>query len=146
LGEKQGCQGNCKARLEGVGLAVNCSSYTWPFDLNPSTEQPYDAADDPAVVNCTNVLQSHFEWEVASGNMSLNIQYKDKSPCQGELIVRNCTIQTALVAYPVILESNNLIALDPTTTIFDDIVSHKLNINYDVAEFGPMTLGGSTWH
>jgi Protein of unknown function (DUF3176) len=142
LGQKSGCQGNCKARLEGVGLAVNCSSYTWPFDLNPSTEQPYDVANDPAVVNGTNVFQSLFEWTVASGNMSLNIQYKDKSPCQGDLIVRNCTIQTALVAYPVIIDSNNSISLDPTSTIFDDIVSHKININYDVAEFGTTTLGG----
>jgi hypothetical protein len=142
LADKSGCQGNCKARVMGVGLSVNCSSYTWPFNLEPSTEQPYNVSNDPAVINGTNVFQSLFDWKVPSGNMSLNIQYKDKSPCTGDLIVRNCTMQTALVSYPIVIDSNNTISLDPSTTIFDDIISHKINIDFDVAEFGPTTLGG----
>lgn len=142
LAEKSGCQGNCKARVTGVGLSVNCSSYTWPFNLAPSTEQPYNVSNDPAVINGTNVFQSLFDWQVPSGNMSLNIQYKDKSPCTGDLIVQNCTMQTALVSYPIVIDSNNTISLDPSTTIFDDIISHKINIDFDRAEFGLTTLGG----
>jgi hypothetical protein len=142
LADMSGCQGNCKARVMGVGLSVNCSSYTWPFNLAPSTEQPYNVSNDPAVINGTNVFQSLFDWQVPSGNMSLNIQYKDKSPCTGDLIVRNCTMQTALVSYPIVIDSNNTISLDPSTTIFDDIISQKINIDFDVAEAGPTTLGG----
>nr|KAK5436956.1 hypothetical protein LTR18_009321 [Exophiala xenobiotica] len=142
LAEKSGCQGNCKARVMGVGLSVNCSSYTWPYNLAPSTEQPYNVSNDPAVINGTNVFQSLFDWKVASGNMSLNIQYKDKSPCTGDLIVKNCTMQTALVSYPVVIDSNNTISLDPSTTIFDDRLAHQININFDSAIAGPTTLGG----
>jgi len=142
LADESGCQGNCKARVMGVGLSVNCSSYTWPFNLAPSTERPYNPSNDPAVVNGTNVFQSLFDWKVPSGNMSLNIQYKDKSPCTGDLIVQNCTMQTALVSYPIVIDSNNTISLDPSTTVFDDIISYKINIDFDVAEFGPTTLGG----
>lgn len=142
LAAESGCRGKCKARLTGVGLSVNCSSYTWPFNLAPSTEQPYNVSNDPAVINGTNVFQSLFDWQVASGNMSLNVQYKDQSPCTGDLIVKNCTIQTALVAYPVVIDSNSTISLDPSTTIFDDVLSHRININFDAAMAGPSTLGG----
>jgi hypothetical protein len=41
-----------------------------------------------------------------------------------------------------ILDSNNSIALDSISIIFDDTVSHRINIKYDVAEFGPTNLGG----
>ncbi|EXJ79179.1 hypothetical protein A1O3_08680 [Capronia epimyces CBS 606.96] len=142
LPHKSSCQGNCKARVMGVGLSVNCSSYTWPFNLAPSTEQPYNVSNDPAVVNGTNVFQSLFAWQVASGNMSLNLQYKDQSPCTGDLIVRNCTLQTALVSYPVVIDGNDTISLDPSTTVFEDTISHKINLDLDYAEAGPTTLGG----
>jgi hypothetical protein len=136
LADRSGCQGSCKARLKGVGLSVNCSSYTWPFNLTS------DGASGSATANGTNVFQSLFEWQVASGNMSLNTQYKDQSPCSGDLIVQNCTMQTALVSYPVIIDGNNTISLDPSTSIFDDVVFNKINFNADRAQFGPTTLGG----
>ena len=142
LADKSGCQGKCKARVMGVGLAVNCSSYTWPFNLEPSTEQPYNSQNDPAVVNGTNVFQSSFLWSMGSRNMSWNIQYKDKSPCTGDLIVKNCDMQTALVSYPVVIDSNDTISLDPSTTVFDDVLSHRIDTDSGNAKSGTTTLGG----
>ncbi|KAK5216845.1 hypothetical protein LTR72_010215 [Exophiala xenobiotica] len=142
LANRSGCPGNCKARVMGVGLSVNCSSYTWPFNLAPSTEQPYNVSNDPAVINGTVVFQTLFDWEAASGNMSLNIQYKDKSPCTGDLTVKNCTMHTALVSYPIVIDSNDTISLDPSTTIFDDVLSHQINIGSDPYSSGPTTIGG----
>lgn len=142
LADKSGCQGDCRSTVLGVGLSVNCSSYTWPFTLETSSEQPYNASNDPVIVNGTNIFQSLFEWQVASGNMSLNIQYKDKAPCEGDLIVKNCTINTALVAYPIVIDNNNTISLDPSTTVFDDVVSHEIDIDFDSLAPGPSTLAG----
>jgi hypothetical protein len=51
-------------------------------------------------------------------------------------------MRTALVEYPVLVDSNNTISLDPETTIFDDTIEHIVNIASDLTIYRPTTLGG----
>lgn len=87
---------------------------------------------------------SFFSWRAYTpNNMSLNIQYKDTSDCAGNLIVRNCSLTSTTVGYPVIINGNkSTITLDPNSTIFDDIVEAQPNFNSTSNRQGPTILGG----
>jgi hypothetical protein len=91
-------------------------------------------------MNGTTVFQTFFQWTELSGIMTLDIQYKDTSNCAGELVLHNCTMMTAQVEYPVVV-NNNTIALDPESTISNDIIDHIINIS-DPTWQGPATLAG----
>ncbi|MCJ1340724.1 hypothetical protein MMC09_006020 [Bachmanniomyces sp. S44760] len=139
-----GCQGTCSGRVSGVGLAINCSSSTSPFDLRflPSADGSYNN-NQQSLSNGTQAFMSNFLWDLENpGNISLNVQYKDTSACFGNLNVQNCSLRSALVSYPVIIDSNkSSISLDPASTIFDDQVSNII-IPDDNLMQGPTTLGG----
>ncbi|OQV01402.1 hypothetical protein CLAIMM_06769 [Cladophialophora immunda] len=136
-----GCQGTCGTRVTGVGFATNCSSYTLPFDLNPS--EPFNASTDPAVVNGTTAFETNYFWAMQiPGNISLSVAAKETSDCQGFLRVTNCTLQQATVQYQVIIDGNaSTISLDPSTTVFDDVVDQIVPV-LDPLMDGPTTLGG----
>ena len=135
-----GCEGMCNAKAIGAGFAVNCSSYPFPFDLRPSPT----GGVDQSTTDGTQAFLSDFTWNglFSGGNISLNVQYKDSTACNGDLVVKNCSLRAATVQYPVIIDNNNSsISLDPSTTIFDDIVGPIQSIPLET-EFGPSTLGG----
>jgi hypothetical protein len=118
--------GTCTAKVNGAGFAVNCSSYTVPFSVEPRApvNGTYDPASDPSLVNCTYAFMSFFQWNVIVPiSISRNVQYKDTEDCKGRLAIRNCSLMSATVKYPVIVDGNrSTITLDPKSTIFDDAV------------------------
>jgi hypothetical protein len=67
-----GCESTCRTSVEGAGLSLNCSTYTLPFNLNPSysSDGTYNVADDPAVINGTFVFESRFTWTLATTGAS----------------------------------------------------------------------------
>lgn len=110
-----GCEGSCRTTVRGAGLAVNCSTYTHPFELRTRHES--------AAMNSTQVFGTTFDWQTFSGNMSLGVQYKDTKDCFGNIIVENCTLRAATVHYPVVINGNrSTISLNNDSTIFADQV------------------------
>lgn len=134
-----GCGGVCSAKVLAAGFAVNCSSYPFAFDLRPSTSDPVG----PATINGTQVFISSFDWGVTSAqNIGLNIQYKNSPECYGDLVVQNCTLRSATVQYPVVINGNDsTIALDPASTIYDDVVTEISATTVENRQ-GPTALGG----
>ena len=145
-----GCQGSCRASAKGVGLSLNCSSDTIPFDLiegQSSTSGPYNAGNDPAIVNGTYIYQSTFDWfGDAADWQRVNVTYKATAPCNGTLLTQQCIITPVLVLYSIVIDGNvSTISLDPQTSIHDDIFQQS----YDEWSLdpvsniqGPCTLGG----
>lgn len=90
-----GCESTCRTSVEGVGLSLNCSTYTLPFDLNPSysSDGTYNVADDPAVINGTFVFESRFTWTLATNILSLGVAHKSTTACNGTIQVQNCIIR-----------------------------------------------------
>jgi hypothetical protein len=138
-----GCStsGKCTAKMRGAGFAVNCSSYTVPFNVTPGDVDP---GSDPAIINGTYAFMSFFGWKTFSPNMSLNVQYKDTPGCSGYLTVRNCSLHSAVVQYPVIIDGNkSTISLDPSSTIFDDDFESYTDADSQAyPSQGPTVLGG----
>lgn len=135
-----GCVGACSdMRLNGAGFAVNCSSNTLSFDLNPSSTL------GPATFDGSQVFLSDYAWTAGEpSQLRISVQYKDVDTCSGFIQIQNCTLNAANVDYPVIINGNSsTIALDPSTTIFDDNVrtaTHFGDILYP--QPGPSTLAG----
>jgi hypothetical protein len=120
-----GCKGSCATSVEGLGFALNCSSYSLPFNLIPQTDSSGSIElGNGTAVDGIDVFESHFGWSViAPSNFSIGIAHKPTPECSGELLVSNCTLRTAKVRYPVIIDGNaSTIALDPHTDIFADQV------------------------
>lgn len=134
-----GCGGVCSAKVLAVGFAVNCSSYPFAFDLRPSPSDPVG----PATIDGTQAFISSFDWDFLSAqNIGLNIQYKNSPACYGDLVVQNCTLRSATVQYPVVINGNDsTITLDPASTIYDDVVT-KIGPTIVEDQQGPTTLGG----
>jgi hypothetical protein len=139
-----GCRGTCSTSVEGLGLALNCSSYTVPFNLNPETYDNGTIFTGPgSSVQGINVFESSFYWDVsAPANMTIGIAYKPTQDCAGELKVQNCSIQAATVRYKVIIDGNaSTIALDPRTNTFDDVVLQVHDLPARPSQ-GVTTFGG----
>lgn len=140
---RTGCNGICSAKVMGAGFAANCSSSTTPYNLILPLSPDGSANVDSEAVQGDDGFLSSFNWNNgAPGNISLNVQYKSKPDCTGELTVKKCSLRAATVEYPVIINSNqSTITLDPNTTIFDDAVSSIINVP-DLRIQGSSTLGG----
>lgn len=126
-----GCAGDgtCSGRLAAAGWAVNCSSYSEPFSVEPKyvEGQSYDPSSDPAMQNGTYGFMSNFLWSVGTpGELRLNVQYKGEAACSGDLTVQNCSLYASTVQYPVVIDGNSsTITLDPRSTMFDDVVMNR---------------------
>ena len=97
-----------------------------------------------------DVFSTLFDWNAGmGGNISLNTQYKASTypntsvgVCSGSLVVHNCSLRTATVQYPIIIDGNkSTVTLDPSTSIMDDSI---ININeYQYVDIpGPTYIGG----
>ncbi|ETN44487.1 uncharacterized protein HMPREF1541_10157 [Cyphellophora europaea CBS 101466] len=141
---KTGCKGTCSATVEGLGFALNCSSYTVPYDLNP---QIFDngsvqtGADSS--VDGIDAFETHFRWSTnAPSNLTIGTVYKPTLECSGALQVQNCSLHTATVRYKVVVDGNaSTIALDPHTSIFDDNVLESIDLPGRSVQ-GPTSMGG----
>lgn len=139
-----GCTGECATTLRGAGFAVNCSASTMPFSLTPDMKAGENFnPDQQAVMNGTQAFGTFFQWDpYHPGTINLGIQFKGTHACDGELQLRNCTMQSAVVDYPVIVNGNkSTIELDSATTMFDDVVHNMTDVALTTAT-GPTTLGG----
>ena len=140
-----GCTGDCMSSVKGAGFAVNCSTSTEHFSITPIDPAPgesFDVTSQPAF-NGTLVFGSFFSWGAhAPGKINLGVQYKDRQACDGELQIRNCTFQAAVVEYPVVVNGNkSTISLAPGSTMFDDKVHNLTEVALNTMS-GPTTLGG----
>lgn len=139
-----GCRGTCSASVEGLGLAVNCSSYTIPFDLVPQTSSNGSIElGEGTAVDGIDAFESLFGWTVISpSKFTIGTAYKPSLDCTGDLVVQNCSLQTATVRYRVLVDGNaSTIALDPHTDIFDDTVLQAHDLPARNVQ-GPTSFGG----
>lgn len=139
-----GCTGKCATTLRGAGFAVSCSESTMPFSLNLDTKpgQIFDN-NHQAMKNGTNAFGTSFRWDVYDeATMYLGVQFKSTQACDGDIQLRNCTLQSAVVDYPVIVNGNkSTIELDAATTMFDDVVQDLTSLAINTMT-GPTTMGG----
>ncbi|KAI9822913.1 MAG: hypothetical protein M1832_002938 [Thelocarpon impressellum] len=138
-----GCNGRCRTTVKAAGFAVNCSSSTAPFSLEPPLGEDGFFSVGKAMETNATVFMTSFAWESKEpGTINMNVQYKGDHACKGELTVRNCTLRAATTKYKVLVNSNrSAINIDPDTTIHNDVVDRILRVAGDsVTE--PSTLGG----
>ena len=139
-----GCTGKCETSVRGAGFAINCSTSTIPYTLTPTSSPNTDFnPNQEAVMNGTQAFGSYFLWGwEAPGTIDLGVQFKSTEAADGDLSIRNCTMQAAVVDYPVIINGNkSTIELAPNSTMFDDTV-HNLTTVVMNSMTGPTTLGG----
>lgn len=92
-----GCKGTCSASIEGLGLALNCSSYTIPFDLEPKTGDngTFETGEGTAVDDI-DAFDSRFGWSViAPSNFHSRHRLQAlaglrRQPGRTELLSSNC--------------------------------------------------------
>ena len=140
-----GCKGQCAATVRGAGFAVDCFTSTTPFNLTPVDSQDGRVSNfsKKATVEETLVFGSHLSWEASEpGILQLGVQLKDRHACDGELQIRNCTLQAAVADYPVIISENkSTIELAPGSSIFNDVIPNAPEVIYNTTT-GPTTLAG----
>lgn len=86
---------------------------------------------------------SQFFWiPDAPSNLSLEVVFKNTPGCSGDLVVRNCSLRTTTVQYPIVIDGNrSTIALEPSSDIFDDVVVSDIDYPFeDGAQ--PTYMGG----
>ena len=140
-----GCIGECSATVRGAGFAIECSTDTTPFNLNPKAPadgETFDTSQD-AVLNGTRAFGSSFLWSNGQpGTINLTVQYKDTTSCDGNLVLRNCTLLAGTVDYPVTINGNkSTIELKSGSSIFDDRVFNTTQSGVG-SYLGPSTFGG----
>lgn len=133
--------------MTGAGLSVNCSSSTFTFDAVGYHELPNGTTvtDWDSVQEGAEVFSTQFGWHPDQpSNLSLDVIFKDTSPCKGQLAVRSCTLRTATVQYPVTISGNkSTISLDPNSDIFDDVIVS--DIDYPFEDIAMQTRMGGYW-
>ncbi|KAL9125386.1 MAG: hypothetical protein Q9217_005400 [Psora testacea] len=138
-----GCTGECATSVRGAGFAINCSTSTMPFSLIPVDSPGVFDTSQEAVMNGTRSFGSYFLWgHMNPGALSMGVQFKNSPACSGHLQLRNCSLQAAVVEYPVIVNGNkSTIELVPGSTMFDDTVINMTTVALNTMT-GPSTLGG----
>ena len=140
-----GCKGECTATVSAAGFTVNCSTSTTPFSLTRTDPRNgrFSNTSQEAMINATIAFGSYLLWEASEpGTMQLGVQFKDQQTCNGQLQIRNCTLQAAVVGYPVIVSGNKgTIELAPGSSMFDDVTHSAMKVASNTA-MGPTTFGG----
>jgi hypothetical protein len=139
-----GGSGSCETSVEGLGLALNCSSYSVPYDLNPvmGSNGSIELGEGSAV-DGIEVFNIDFGFNpIYPSNFSIGTALKSEAACAGDLVVRNCSLRTGVVRYKVLVDGNaSTVALDPYTTIFDDTVLETHNWTAPAIQ-GPSMFAG----
>ena len=116
---KSGCIDNCRASVLGAGFHANCSTYRAPFNATPGGYSALEAA---------TIFGASLVYDIAYNPVAayLNIQYKLKAGCDGESIVKKCSLSAGTVLYEVVIDGpGSSVALAPGTTIWDDTIIGK---------------------
>ena len=133
-------QATWKAKVPGVGFNYSCAKSTVPFDMVPyNTSANYS----------NSILGLNLRWNHSDPNtIYLDTYWKDTTSCTGAYKVRNCTLKTATVEYPVQVELNvsktlagPYYSLQPATNRGDDKVLRILH-PYPEEGHGNTTYGG----
>ena len=140
-----GCKGQCAAVVRGAGFAVDCSTSMTPLELTPidaQNRQDFNASKD-AMRNETLVFGSYLSWQASQpSTIQLSVQFKDQQPCKSRLQIRNCTLRSTIVDYPVIIDGDkSTIELEPGTTVVNDAVQNAPEVASNM-KTGPTTLAG----
>ena len=133
------CKGVCAATIRGAGFSVNCSTDTADFDLSPKL----DDSGSLDIGSGVQVFGNHLSWDDNSpSQLQMGVQYKPDEKCAGSLQIRNCTLQAAIVEYPIIIDGNSsTVSLEPGTSYTDDKVIETTEY-VGLGQVGPTTLGG----
>ncbi len=132
------CRGRCSGRLRGAGFALNCTQSTLTFN----TTVPYNATESEFFPSSQYFgIALGFHYGQPQNAQNLNVVIKNTTKCYGELQVQNCTLQPAVVDYPVVVDGGGqTIALQGESTIWDDIVVSETP--WDKSGYGRNTYGG----
>ena len=117
---RNACRGRCTGNLRGAGFALNCTQSTLTFN----TTIPYNATPDQYYPSSTyfDIALGH-NYGQPGNAQNLNVVFKNTTECSGVLQVQNCTLQPAVVEYPVVVDGGGqTIALQGASTIWDDVV------------------------
>lgn len=106
-------------KIPGAGFNMSCVASTIPYNLS------IDNGNFSRLI-----YNSSFTWEPSAPNtINFDIMWKPDYNCTGDYQVRNCTLQAAVVEYPLQLELNvskavpgPYYSLTPATTWHDDKV------------------------
>lgn len=143
-----GCKGDgiCKGKLRAAGFTVNCSSYSRQFELisdygkriSCAGEQVFMAsfAHPPRAEDYLGmradpgsgiIMEAEYKYSSPSDHSTVEpcegCMETERVDCKGSVMGRICQFRAATVQYPVIINGNrSTIALDPGSTIWDDVV------------------------
>ena len=120
-----GCEGICSATVEAAGFAVNCSAYELPFNLTVPTNATSDEWPSAQVFEIS--FYSEIDYSPTKG--VVEVRYKRTADCVGNIVVQDCTLQNAIVDYPVTIDGNqSTISLAARSSIWDDVVKSIVTI------------------
>lgn len=111
----------------------------WIVDADGNGEINY-----ATMSNGTCIFKTEFDWIWGGpGNISLTVKYKGNPANLGKLVVKACSLQTATVQYPVVIDGNSsTISLAGNTSIFDDVLLSLNEYSNDVWVSSPTEIGG----
>lgn len=143
------CQSVCPTHVLGPGFAVQCSSYTVPYNMKEmigGTLVNGSLQNFTINFNDTQIFGSNVVYDVYRGNPAIvhvGTQFKGTVDCTGNLTVENCTLRAGMVEYPVVVDGPSAtISLDPTTSIWDDIVVGPMDNLTSESLYTGTTYGG----
>lgn len=99
------CDGTCRGRVKGMGISYDCTSTSRNLDLLAK----HNGGEFIFSINTTMLYNS----DSKTPFLELLVLYSSAvdGDCMATLNMRNCSIETAIVEYPVVIE-NSTVALD----------------------------------
>jgi hypothetical protein len=97
------CNGTCYAWVTGAGLWANCTSGEKPIDLTSS-----DCYQTGAPVFDINFSQYDDDNNIPTLSTSVYYLSSVNDFCQGTIVTEECSVQAAVVKYPIIIEGNTV--------------------------------------
>lgn len=150
----EGCSGECYGTIKAAGLATNCSSVEVPWDNNSTS---------PNFFNSSTVFSSGFTWipgnPYVNGSEAPSIQFDlsyvkgravknimvdgpgqsgEEDLCNGTMVMRNCSMQSATLEYPISLINGTISLLGNSSSYQVDRIQP-----YGIMPRDPLTA--ETW-
>jgi hypothetical protein len=139
------CDGFCTATVRAAGLSLECATETRPIDFGATAfganETILPTAYDKHLVFYTNFTFKGGETStIAMTNIYSNTAQNGPKSCPGQLTIKNCTLQPALVEYSIRIENSGPRAQILLNTTADPRVVSLTT--YPDVEFQSSTFGG----
>jgi len=92
LGNETGCVGTCRAEIEGMGFAVNCSDGTYEYNMGAENPDP----NSDIIINLQGGIGFWSEIDLRIKNLQeltidIATKHKNKKDAIGEGMSKNCT-------------------------------------------------------